>query len=168
MFMPQVDPTCYIHPSAVIVGQVTLKKQCSVFPHAVIRGDENTIVINEATNVQDGCIIHVNDKSDVLIGKEVSLGHGAIVHGATIEDACIIGMHATILNDAVVGKGSIIGAGAVVTQESKIPPYSLVVGVPGKVVKTDKSYFEAGKENAEEYLRLASNYRQGKYEYYHP
>ena len=166
--MPTIDNTCFIHATAVIIGDVTLGKHCGVFPYAVIRGDENTIVIGEGSNIQDGCIIHVSESSSCSIGANVSIGHGAVVHGATIEDNCIIGMHATVMNHAVVGSGSIIGAGALVTQDSVIPGYSLVVGVPAKVVKQDMGLLPMIQKNAETYRRIAQEHLHGKYPLYSP
>ncbi|HHH79613.1 MAG TPA: gamma carbonic anhydrase family protein [Thermoplasmatales archaeon] len=158
---PKIDPSCYIASSATIIGDVTLEKNCSVYPNAVIRGDENTIKIGERSNIQDCCVIHTDRNHTVNIGKYVTLGHGAIVHGATIEDECIIGMHATVLNGAKIGRGSIIGANALVTENMIVPENSLVVGVPGKVVKNDEKYREMAKKNAEEYLNIAERYKKG-------
>ena len=158
---PKIDPSCYIASSATIIGDVTLEKNCSVYPNAVIRGDENTIKIGKRSNIQDCCVIHTDRNHTVNIGKYVTLGHGAIVHGATIEDECIIGMHATVLNGAKIGRGSIIGANALVTENMIVPENSLVVGVPGKVVKNDEKYREMAKKNAEEYLNIAERYKKG-------
>ncbi|HDD57066.1 MAG TPA: gamma carbonic anhydrase family protein [Thermoplasmatales archaeon] len=158
---PKIDPSCYIAPSAVIIGDVTLEKECSVFPNAVIRGDENTIEIGECSNIQDCCVIHTDKEHTVTIGKYVTLGHGAIVHGATIEDDCIIGMHATVLNGAKIGRGSIIGANALVTENMEVPENSLVLGIPGKVVKTNEKFREMARKNAEEYLDIARRYKKG-------
>ncbi|HEC81852.1 MAG TPA: gamma carbonic anhydrase family protein [Thermoplasmatales archaeon] len=158
---PKIHSSCYIAPTAVIIGDVTIEKNCSVYPNAVIRGDENTIKIGECSNIQDCCVIHTDKHHTVNIGKHVTLGHGAVVHGATVEDECIIGMHATVLNGAEIGKGSIIGANALVTENMVVPENSLVVGVPGKVVKNDEKYREMAKKNAEEYLSIAERYKKG-------
>jgi carbonic anhydrase/acetyltransferase-like protein (isoleucine patch superfamily) len=156
----------YIDPSAVIIGNVSFGPKCSVFPHAVIRGDENAIFIDEGSNIQDCCVIHADKEHAASIGKHVSIGHGAIVHGATIEDNCIIGIHATILNGAIIKKGSIIGANALVTSDKVIPKYSLVLGVPAKVVKQDKRFEQQAKENADTYIRLRDDYLNNKYPRY--
>ncbi|HDO19636.1 MAG TPA: gamma carbonic anhydrase family protein [Thermoplasmatales archaeon] len=158
---PKIDPSCYIAPSAVVIGDVTIERDCSVWPNAVIRGDENSIIIGEGTNVQDCCVIHTDERHPVKIGKDVTIGHGAIVHGAEIEDLCIIGMHATVLSGAKIGKGSIVGANALITEDKEIPPHSLVLGVPGKVVREDKGFMEGIKKNADEYKKLAKLYKEG-------
>jgi gamma-carbonic anhydrase len=156
--MIQIDSTSFIDSSAVIIGRVTIGKQCGVFAHAVIRGDQNSITIGDGSNVQDCCVIHVNEKHSVSIGKNVSLGHCAMVHGATIQDNCLIGIHSTVLDGAVVGSGSIIGANALVTADTKIPCNSLVLGVPGKVVKQDERFVEMIQSNAEVYKVLSKKH----------
>jgi len=161
---PKIDPSCYIASSAIIIGDVTICKDCSVWPNAVIRGDRNSIFIDEGTNVQDGCIIHTDEKHCVRIGKHVSIGHGAIVHGAIIEDACLIGMHATILSGAKIGEGSLIGANALVKENEEIPKYSLVVGVPGKIIRRDEKLKEMILRNAEEYRELARKHKEGVFD----
>ncbi|MHB1068445.1 MAG: gamma carbonic anhydrase family protein [Gemmatimonadaceae bacterium] len=125
----------YIHPSAVIIGNVTLGRDSSVWPTAVLRGDTDAIVIGDETNVQDGVIIHVDPGVPVRVGHRVTIGHRAVIHGCTIEDDCLIGIGAIVLNGAIVGTGSVIGAGAVVREGMVVPPGSLVLGVPGKVVR---------------------------------
>ena len=157
---PNIHPSCYIAPSAVIIGDVTLEKDCSIWPNAVIRGDENTIKIGEKSNIQDCCVIHTDKEHIVTIGKYVTLGHGAIVHGAEIENECIIGMHATILNGAKIGRGSIIGANALVTENMEIPENSLVIGIPGKVIKNSEKFREMARRNAEEYVGIAKRYKK--------
>jgi len=133
---PQIDPSAYVAPSAVVYGAVTLGPLTSVWPTAVLRGDIQTIEIGEGSNVQDGTIVHLADEYGVKVGKYVTIGHKAMIHACTIEDECLIGMCATILDGAVIGARSIIGAGAVVTKGTIVPPGSLVLGMPGKVVKT--------------------------------
>lgn len=160
---PNIHSSTYIDETAVIIGNVTIGKQCGIYPHAVMRGDENNITIQDGSNIQDCCIIHVNENHPVSIGKQVSLGHGAIVHGATIEDTCIIGMHATVLNGATVKKGSIIGAHALVTSNTIIPENSLVLGTPGKVIKQDESYKKQAIKNAETYMHLTKQYLNKHY-----
>lgn len=160
MKKPQIHPSCYIDKDAVIIGNVTIDRDCSVWPYAVIRGDRNRIVIGEGTNVQDGCIIHTDDKHEVVIGRNVSIGHGAIVHGAIVEDNCLIGMHATILSGAKIGKGSLIGANALVLEDMEIPDHSLVVGVPGKIVRRDENLEKYIIKNAEDYKGLAKKHKE--------
>jgi carbonic anhydrase/acetyltransferase-like protein (isoleucine patch superfamily) len=125
----------YIHPSAVIIGHVTLGRDASVWPTAVLRGDSDAIVIGAESNVQDGAVVHVDPGVPVRVGERVTIGHRAVVHGCTIEDDCLVGIGAIILNRAVIGTGSVIGAGAVVREGMIVPPGSLVLGVPAKVVR---------------------------------
>lgn len=163
---PSIDKDTYVHPTSSIIGNVTIGKNCSVFPQAVIRGDENNITIGNGSNIQDCCVIHVDEEHGVSIADNVSLGHAAMIHGATVEEDCIIGIHATVLSGAVIKKGSIIGANALVTQDTVIPENSLVLGVPGKVIKQDEIYQKQGRKNAEIYQHLAKEYLNGKYPEY--
>ena len=132
---PQIDPTAYVAPQGVVIGDVRLAAHSSVWPTAVLRGDINFIEIGEGSNIQDGSIVHVADDLPARVGKLVTVGHRAILHACTVEDECLIGMGATILDGAVIGKGSIVGAHALVTKEMRIPPGSLVMGTPAKVVR---------------------------------
>jgi len=162
--MPLISKKSFIHPTAVVIGSVQIKDNCGIFPHAVLRGDQNSITINEGSNVQDGCVIHVDEDNPAVIGRNVSIGHLAMVHGATIEENCIIGIHATVLNGAIIKKGSIIGANALVTEGMVIPEHSLVLGTPGKVVKSDIMYEKYARKNAEIYQQLSSSYLEDKYQ----
>ncbi|MCE0484703.1 MAG: gamma carbonic anhydrase family protein [Methylacidiphilales bacterium] len=132
---PQIDSTAYVSPHAVVMGDVRLAARTSVWPTAVLRGDINFIEIGEGSNIQDGSVVHLADDLPVRVGKLVTVGHGAILHACTVEDNCLIGMRATVLDGAVIGTGSIIGAHALVTKDTHIPPGSLVMGVPAKVVR---------------------------------
>jgi carbonic anhydrase/acetyltransferase-like protein (isoleucine patch superfamily) len=161
-----IDKTTYIAKTAVIIGEVKIGKNCGVFPNAVIRGDQNTIVIDDGTNIQDCCIIHTDKEHDVKIGKNVSIGHGAIIHGATLGDDSLIGMNVTVLNGAEIGSGCIIGANSLIKTNMKIPNNSMVVGVPGKVIKTDAKYREIAIKNAITYIEISKNHLKGKYELY--
>ena len=163
-----VDVSCFIHPDSLIIGAVVISKDCSVWPYAVLRGDEEPITIDERSNVQDGVIIHTDHGYPVMIGKEVSIGHGAIIHGSKIGDRCIIGIRSAILNGSEIGEGSIIGAGAVVTPGTIIPPHSMVLGIPGKVKKEDVSFLEMARENAEIYVDLAEKHKRGEFQNYEP
>jgi len=164
--MPNIHKSCFIAKSAVIIGNVKIAKNCGVFPNAVIRGDQNSIEIGEGSNIQDCCVIHVDVDNNVMIGKNVSIGHAAMVHGATIQDNCLIGIHATVLNGAVIGSGSIIGANALVTTGMKIPNNSLVLGIPGKIVKQDKNFSNIAIENAKTYQKISSSHKECKHPYY--
>lgn len=163
---PEIHESTFVDETAVIIGDVKIGKNCGIFPSAVIRGDENSIVIGDGSNVQDNCIVHVNGTHKTVIGKNVSVGHGAMVHGCTIEDDCIIGIHATVLDGAKIGRGSVIGANALVTIDSEIPENSLVLGVPGKVVKQDVKYREQAVRNAKIYQQLSKEHLEGKYPRY--
>lgn len=125
----------WVARGAVVVGDVVLREEASVWFNAVVRGDNEQIVIGRGSNVQDGCVLHTDPGFPLTIGENCTVGHCAILHGCTLEDEVLIGMGATILNGAVVGAGSIIGANALVTEGRKIPAGSLVVGAPGKVVR---------------------------------
>lgn len=158
--MPKIHPTAFIHEAAVVVGDVTLGANVSVWPTAVIRGDSDKIVIGEDSNVQDGTIVHVDHGVPTTIGKRVGIGHRAIVHGATIEDDVLIAMGAILLNRVHVGSGSIIGAGAVCTEGMVVPPNSLVLGVPGKVIRqTSAAERERIKATVQSYLELQGRYK---------
>ena len=135
---PQIDPTAYVAPQAVVIGDVRLAAHSSVWPTAVLRGDINFIDIGEGSNIQDGSIVHLAEDLPVRVGKLVTVGHGAILHACTVEDNCLIGMRATILDGAVIGTGSIVGAHALVTKGTHIPPGSLVMGTPAKVMRALK------------------------------
>jgi len=162
--MSKIDPTGFIHPTAVILGDVTLGKRVSVWPTAVLRGDSDVIVIGDDSNVQDGTVIHADEGVPTHVGKRVGIGHRAIVHGATIDDDVLIAMGAVILNGAHIGSGSIIGAGAVVTEGKRIPENSLVIGVPGRIVRqTTIEERERIKKTVEAYLELSEQHRTGRW-----
>jgi len=160
---PEIHKSTFVDKTAVIIGNVKIGKNCGIFPNAVIRGDENSIVIGDGSNVQDCCILHVDAGHKIKIGKNVSIGHGAMVHGATIEDECLIGINATVLDGAKIGRGSIIGANALVTANMIVPENSLVIGVPGKVVKRNEKFREQAQCNAKEYQRIAKEHVEGKF-----
>jgi len=163
---PEVHKSSFIAKTAVIIGDVKIGKNCGIFPNAVIRGDENSIEIDDGSNVQDCCVIHCDKEHSVRIGKNVSLGHGAVIHGATIGEDCLIGINATVLNGARIERGSIIGANALVTTDMEVPENSLVLGVPGKIIKQDKKFAEMARSNAETYQKLAKEHMQGKHPMY--
>lgn len=132
--LPRVHPTAYIDDSAQVIGDVEIGEESSVWMAVVIRGDVHRIRIGSRTNVQDGTVVHVmKDAHPTIVGDNVTIGHGAIVHGCTIEDQCLIGMGAILLNGARVGTQSIVAAGTLVVEGAAIPPRSLVMGSPGKV-----------------------------------
>jgi carbonic anhydrase/acetyltransferase-like protein (isoleucine patch superfamily) len=161
--MPKIHKSSFIAPNAVIIGNVTIGQNCGVFPNAVIRGDENSIVIGNGSNIQDCCIIHTDAEHQVKIGKNVTIGHAAMIHGATILDDCLIGIHATVLNGARINSGSIIGACALVTEDMVVPEHSLILGIPGKIMKQDPQFINIIRKNAEIYQKLSQKYKQGIY-----
>ena len=133
-FRPElVDETAYLAPGAVVLGDVTIGAESSVWFGAVIRGDCDAIRIGRRTNVQDLCVLHADFGLPCILGDGVTVGHGAIVHGCQVADGVMIGMRAVVMNGAKIGAGSIIGVGAVVTEGTEVPPASLVMGLPGKV-----------------------------------
>lgn len=130
-----IDPTAFIAPGAVVLGDVTLGAEASVWYQTVLRGDMDRIVIGAQTNVQDLSMVHVDEDVPCTIGRRVGVGHRAILHGCTVEDECLIGMGAILLNGVRVGTGSVVGAGAVLPEGLEVPPGSVVLGVPGRVVR---------------------------------
>ena len=135
--MPRVHPTVYIDESAQIIGDVEIGEESSVWMSAVIRGDVHHIRIGRRSNVQDGTIVHVmRDTHPTVIGDDVTIGHRALVHGCTIEDRCLIGMGAILLDGVRVGSGSIVAAGTLLTEGTQVPSRSLVMGSPGTVRRT--------------------------------
>ena len=154
----KVGKETYIAKSAVIIGDVTIGNKCSIWENAVIRGDLNKIEIGDGSNIQDCCVIHTSMEHEVKIGKGVSIAHGAVVHGAIIEDNCIIGINSTLLDGSYVEEGCIIAANAVVLSGMKIPKNAIVAGVPAKVIKKDEKIIKTIKRNAEIYMELAKRY----------
>jgi carbonic anhydrase/acetyltransferase-like protein (isoleucine patch superfamily) len=130
---PRVDEQAFVAPTATVIGDVVLGAGASVWYGAVLRGDVERIAVGAHSNVQDNCTLHADPGFPVEVGERVSIGHNAVVHGATVEDDCLIGMGATVLNGAVIGTGSLVAAQALVPQGMRVPPGSLVAGVPAKV-----------------------------------
>lgn len=157
---PTVDPSTFIAPTAVVIGRATILEGASIWFHTVIRADINEIFVGKNTNIQDACLLHVTNKHPLSVGDRVTVGHGAILHGCKIEEDCLISMGSIVLDGAVVGRGSIIAAGAVVAPGTLIPEESLVMGIPGKVVRQltqeDRSKIERGWQN---YLGYSDRYR---------
>lgn len=151
--MPVVPVTCYVDPSAQVIGDVVLGEQASIWMNAVVRGDVNSIRIGAKSNVQDCAVLHgMRNLYPVIVGEMVTIAHNATVHGCVLEDAVLVGIGAVILNNARIGEGSIIAAGAVIPEQTVIPPNSLVAGVPGKIRRT------LGDEDRKMILKLAQNY----------
>ncbi len=164
---PKVDDSCYIARDSSIIGKVELKEGVSVWPQAVLRGDQNSILVGEGSNIQDLVTVHVDYENKTVIGKNVTIGHGAVIHGCKIGDETIIGMNASVLSGAKVGKGCIIGANALVPPGEDIPDHSMAVGVPVDIVKEgEENLREKAKENARHYHELRDEHKSGKYERY--
>ncbi len=157
---PAIHPSAFVAPGADVIGRVRLAKQASVWFGCVLRGDVNRIEIGEATNIQDGSILHVDDSSPCRIADHVHVGHHANLHGCVVERGAMIGIGAIVLSGARVGAGAIVGAGSVVLEGTRIPPRSLAVGVPAKVVRPvtaqDLVYIRRWVAT---YVRLAKHYR---------
>lgn len=150
---PVIPLSCYVDPSAQVIGDVELGEHASIWMNAVVRGDVNSIRIGARSNVQDCAVLHgMRNLYAVTAGEMVTIGHNATVHGCTLGDNVLVGIGAVILNDARIGEGSIIAAGAVIPEHTVIPPRSLVVGVPGKVKKS------LGEEDQKMIARYAQNY----------
>lgn len=158
---PKVDPEAFTAPTSVLLGGVTLRPGASVWYGAVLRAEFEPIVVGAGSNVQDNCTLHVDLGFPISIGERVSIGHNAVVHGATVEDDCLIGMGATVLNGAVIGAGSLVAAQALVPQGMRVPPGSLVAGVPAKVKRElTKEEREGIALNAAVYVELAQTHRE--------
>ena len=159
-----IDPSAFIHTEAFVCGDVTLGPRASVWPGAVIRADSASITVGESSNVQDGVVMHVDPGLPCTVGARVTIGHRAVVHGATVEDDCLIGIGAIVLNRVVVGRGSLVGAGAVCSEGMVIPPGSLVLGIPGRVVRpVDEALRNRIAAGVAAYVALAGRHRRGEF-----
>jgi gamma-carbonic anhydrase len=155
---PQTAASAYIDPAAVIIGDVVIGENASVWPHTVIRGDVHYIRIGARTNIQDGCVLHVmKDEYALVLGDDVTVGHSVTLHGCTIESRVLIGMGAIILNGVVVGSNSIVAAGTLITERTHIPPGSLVMGSPGKV---RRQLTPIDQVSIEQYAERYAGYRE--------
>ncbi|MDX6267685.1 MAG: hypothetical protein QOD70_2425 [Frankiales bacterium] len=158
---PEVDPTAWVAPDAVLAGAVTIGPEASVWYATVIRGDGDAIRVGARSNIQDGCVLHTDPGLQLVVGEGVSVGHRAVLHGCVVEDDVLIGMGAIVMNGAHIGTGSVLAAGALVTEGTKVPPRSLVVGAPAKVrreVSADE--LEMVRYNATHYVALARTHPQ--------
>lgn len=158
---PQIAASAYIDPAAVIIGDVVIGDDSSVWPCTVIRGDVHYIRIGARTNIQDGCVLHVmRDEHPLILGDDVTIGHSVTLHGCAIESRCLVGMGAVILNGVHVGAGSIVAAGTLILEGAKIPPGSLVVGHPGKVRRALTAIDQASIDAyAKRYVEYKNIYR---------
>lgn len=160
MKQPTIHPSAFVAPGAVVRGDVQLAENVSVWYNAVVRGDTAPVRIGKDSNVQDCVVVHVDAGFPTVIGEKVTVEHGAILHGCTVEDEALIGMGAIVLNGAVIGKGSIVGAGALVTAGTVLPENSLAVGSPAKVIRqVSQEQRAATVENALHYVKEAAEYK---------
>jgi carbonic anhydrase/acetyltransferase-like protein (isoleucine patch superfamily) len=161
---PLLDAAPWVHPSAVVLGNVALGAAVSVWPCAVLRGDSDRITVGVGSNVQDGAILHVDPGVPCTVGARCTIGHRAVVHGCTVEDEVLVGMGAIILNRAVIGAGSIIGAGALIPEGMIVPASSLVLGVPGRIVRAVRADERAAQvAGALRYVQRAAEHARGAY-----
>lgn len=159
-----IDPTAYIAPGAVVLGDVSLGPHASVWYNAVIRADTASISVGSETNIQDLSMMHVDEEVPCAVGNRVGVGHRAILHGCTVEDGCLIGMGAILLNHVRVGAGSVVGAGAVVPEGMEIPPGSVVLGVPARIVRAvDDALRARMANNWRHYVEAARRHRDGTF-----
>ena len=159
--IPKLHPSVFVAPGAHIIGDVTIGRGSSIWFTAVLRGDIHKIQVGEGTNIQDGCLLHVDHDKPCILKNGIVMGHQATAHACTVEDGVLIGIGARILSGAKIGAYSLIGAGAVVLENAVIPPHSLVLGVPGKVVRTltpKEAAFQVAR--AKHYAALASEYKK--------
>jgi carbonic anhydrase/acetyltransferase-like protein (isoleucine patch superfamily) len=163
---PKIAATAWIDPSAVIIGDVEIGEDASIWPVTVVRGDVNYIRIGARTNVQDGSVLHVmRDEYPLILGDDITIGHSVTLHGCAIESRCLIGMGAMILNGAKVGAGSIVAAGALIVERTVIPPGSLVMGSPGKVKRALTAIDQASIDRyAQRYVEYKNIYREERAE----
>jgi carbonic anhydrase/acetyltransferase-like protein (isoleucine patch superfamily) len=158
---PNIHPTAYVHPSAELIGRVILKKDASVWPLVVLRGDIEYITVGEQCNIQDSAVVHTSHDTPVILGKGVTIGHAAILHGTRVGPYSLIGMGAILLDGSVIGSECLIGAGALIPENVHIPPRSLVLGVPGKVVRPLRREEIVGlHRRAKDYVRYANQHRR--------
>lgn len=159
---PKIAASCYIDPSAQVIGDVEIGERGSVWPNVTIRGDVNSIRIGEESNVQDNSVIHVeHDTYPTVVGDRVTVGHSVTLHGCVVENDCLIGIGAIILNGARIGAGTVVAAGALVPERMQIPPGSMVMGVPAKVKRevTEEERIRF-RENAQNYVKYREIYRE--------
>jgi carbonic anhydrase/acetyltransferase-like protein (isoleucine patch superfamily) len=156
---PRIGDNVFIAPTAVVIGDVEIRDNVSIWYGTVVRGDRDTITIGENSNIQDNCTVHTDPGKPVLIGSGVSVGHGAVVHGCEIENDCLIGIKAAVLNGAVIRQGSIVGSGAVVRERQVVGPFQLVAGVPAENKKRlDAAVVEKIRGTSRTYLKLAAEH----------
>jgi carbonic anhydrase/acetyltransferase-like protein (isoleucine patch superfamily) len=153
----------FVAENAVVCGRVRLARGSSVWYGAVVRGDMSSITVGEFTNIQDGAVLHCDPGKDLVVGKHVTVGHLAMIHAKSVGDGCLIGIHSIVLSGAVVGDGCLIAAGALVKEDQVVPPRSIVVGVPGKIIgQTDETFLQQSIDRAMRYHATARRHVDGK------
>lgn len=158
---PAIHDSAFVAPTASIIGKATLGENASAFYGVSVRADTAAITVGDGSNLQDNVVLHADPGFPCTVGNRVSVGHNAVVHGCTVEDDCLIGMSATVMNGAVIGAGSLVAAGAVVLEGTVVPPRSLVAGVPAKVRRElSDDEFEGVRRNAAHYIELAAAHRE--------
>jgi len=159
-WVPTVHETAFVAPGATVIGLATLHEQSSVWPGAVIRADNEPIIIGRGSNVQDGAVLHTDPGCPLTLGQDVTVGHQAMLHGCTIGDGALVGIQAVVLNKAIIGKNSLVGAGAVVTEGKVFPERSLILGAPARVVRelTDDEVTNL-QSNSQTYVDRAREYK---------
>ncbi len=158
---PEIGEEVFLAEQTTVIGQVVLKDRSNIWFGSVLRGDDNSIIIGEGSNIQDNSTVHVSSTCATKVGDRVTVGHNCIIHGCTIEDDCLIGMGSTILDGAVIGKGSIIGANSLVTMNKVFPKNSLIIGSPAKVIRSlTETEIASNRVSAENYVELAKSYME--------
>lgn len=155
---PEVHPTAFVHPDAVLIGRVVIGAHATVWPGAVLRGDGAGIVIGARTSIQDGAVLHNTERYRTVVGEDCTVGHLAHLEGCTIEDGALVGTASVVLHEAVVSRGALVGANAVVTNRMVVPPNAMALGVPAKIRENASSY-EANLRDAENYVERGKRYR---------
>ncbi len=159
-WIPRIDPSAFVHETAVLIGQVSVGPNASVWPFATIRGDNEPIILGQDSNCQEGCTLHADPGFPLTVGRGVTVGHHVMLHGCTIGDDSLIGIQAVILNGAVIGRGCLIGAGSLITEGKRIADGHLVLGSPGKVVRQlDAGEVERSRTIAQSYVTRAGWYK---------
>jgi carbonic anhydrase/acetyltransferase-like protein (isoleucine patch superfamily) len=158
--VPSIDPSAYVHPDAVVIGRVTIGPESTVWPCAVLRGDESGIVIGASTSIQDGCVLHNTTELQTVVGNHCVIGHIVHLEGCTIEDEALVGNGAVVMHRVVVGRGATVGANAVLTNDTVVPPKALAVGIPA-VIKEGRSNVEWIAAGAASYVRRGRQYAAG-------
>lgn len=158
---PTIDESAYVAEEATVIGRVTLGRNVSVWPGAVLRGDNEPIVIGDGSNVQDGAVLHVDPGLPLTVGRDVTIGHQAMLHGCTVADGALIGIQAVVLNGAEIGPGSLVGAGALVTEGKAFPAATLIIGAPAKAARTlSEEQMARVRRGAESYVERSRQFRE--------